>query len=560
MQRRSNLNVTQPIRPIKNASPYVAPPRQPQHTAAHAPRVSQNTIPMPPRNGTGLRPAPTQHKNQSRESNNRKWWLIAPLIAVAVMLVSTCAALTLGAGMIYMGGILPKVSAAGVDLGGMSQQEAAQALSGARNIMLRDGDRTWTFDSASLGITIDAQRTAEAAYAQGRSSGSALQAILGTVDVKPVLNVDMVMAATAFNDLAPQFDIPPVNAGVQLINGVVEATPPKEGRTLDVAALMNVLQTRAGDAIADGTLELTMSRVQPMVTDSTPMIAQATQLLANPLAIEAYDPIKNTSDYWSVMPQDWSRWLTAAPDPNSALGLSLALDAAPLDDYLSTQAGALGVDRYIQVEDTAADIQKAIASGQTNAITRVYHRDLTHTVASGETLMRIAYDYGVPYPWIQRANPGMGDYVTPGQTITIPSADNFLEFPVVFGKRVVVSMSEQRVRVYENGQIKWDWPASTGINDSPTWPGIYQIILHDPNAYAANWNLYMPWFLGVYRPIPGAAFTNGFHGFPTRGGSQLLWTNSLGTRVTYGCILVSSDNAKLLYDWAQEGVVVEIQG
>ena len=65
--------------------------------------------------------------------------------------------------------------------------------------------------------------------------------------------------------------------------------------------------------------------------------------------------------------------------------------------------------------------------------------------------------------------------------------------------------------------------------------------------------------MGVYRPIPGAAFTNGFHGFPTRGGSQLLWTSSLGTRVTYGCILVSSDNAKLLYDWAQEGVVVEIQ-
>jgi lipoprotein-anchoring transpeptidase ErfK/SrfK len=38
-----------------------------------------------------------------------------------------------------------------------------------------------------------------------------------------------------------------------------------------------------------------------------------------------------------------------------------------------------------------------------------------------------------------------------------------------------------------------------------------------------------------------------------------LWTNSLGTRVTYGCILLSNDNAALLWEWAQEGVVVEIR-
>ena len=53
-------------------------------------------------------------------------------------------------------------------------------------------------------------------------------------------------------------------------------------------------------------------------------------------------------------------------------------------------------------------------------------------------------------------------------------------------------------------------------------------------------------------------FTNGFHGFPTRGGSQLLWTNSLGTRVTYGCILISNDHIRQLYDWAEDGVVVQI--
>jgi lipoprotein-anchoring transpeptidase ErfK/SrfK len=164
----------------------------------------------------------------------------------------------------------------------------------------------------------------------------------------------------------------------------------------------------------------------------------------------------------------------------------------------------------------------------------------------------------VPYPWIQQANPGVGNALSVGQTITIPSADNFFDYPVVPDKRIEVSISQQRMRVFENGQLKWDWVASTGIDSSPTWPGIYQIISHVPNAYAANWNLWMPNFMGVYRPIPGQDFTNGIHGFPTRGGSQLLWTNDLGHRVTFGCILLSSDNAQTLYNWAEEGVIVQI--
>jgi len=124
---------------------------------------------------------------------------------------------------------------------------------------------------------------------------------------------------------------------------------------------------------------------------------------------------------------------------------------------------------------------------------------------------------------------------------------------------VIVSITNQTVKVYENNQLKWDWVASTGIPDSPTWTGIYQVQSHVDNAYAANWNLNMPNFMGVYQPVPNADFTNGFHGFPTRGGGQLLWENSLGRKVTYGCILLSNTNMQQLYSWAEEGVVVEIQ-
>lgn len=289
------------------------------------------------------------------------------------------------------------------------------------------------------------------------------------------------------------------------------------------------------------------------------MVAEAERLLSSFLDIRVYDPMTGDSVYWSIPPQDWASWLTAAPDASSASGLALDISAAPVRDYLNTQAeSVLDPTRYIKPEEGVASLQQAIRAGRTEGLVRVYHQDRQHSVQPGETIVSIAWDYGVPYPWIQQANPGV-DALTIGQTITIPSVDHFLPYPVVPDKRIVVSISQQRVIVYENGQVKWDWPASTGITSSPTWPGIYQIQSHEVNAYAGNWNLWMPNFMGVYQPIPGSEFTNGFHGFPTRGGGQLLWENSLGTRVTYGCILLSNVNSKLLYDWAEEGVVVEIQ-
>jgi lipoprotein-anchoring transpeptidase ErfK/SrfK len=67
----------------------------------------------------------------------------------------------------------------------------------------------------------------------------------------------------------------------------------------------------------------------------------------------------------------------------------------------------------------------------------------------------------------------------------------------------------------------------------------------------------MPYFLSIYEAVPG--FYNGIHGFPSRGGAQVIWENALGRPVTYGCILLSTANAQTLYAWAEDGVVVEIQ-
>jgi lipoprotein-anchoring transpeptidase ErfK/SrfK len=244
--------------------------------------------------------------------------------------------------------------------------------------------------------------------------------------------------------------------------------------------------------------------------------------------------------------------------PSDPDAISWQIDGSQITSYMQSQAIELGAERYLDLEEATAALTNAIQSEQYNVNLRIYHHERQHTVQSGETLSSIAYDYGIPYLWIQEINPETTDGIFPGQVITIPSPDVMLPLPVVENKRIVVSIAEQRMWAYENGALKWDWPVSTGIDSSPTAPGVFQIQSHEPNAYASIWDLWMPNFMGIYRPAPTNDFMNGFHGFPTRNGTNLLWTNSLGRKVTYGCILVSNDNINLLYNWADEGVVVEV--
>jgi|GEM_PF-278235 len=516
--------------------------------------------PMPHPSPYPIMPQPSalpQRKSQKKgKSSGKNFLLIVGLILVG-MFSFACMSITVGMMGIYGNGILPGVQAAGVNLGGMSQQEAEIAL---RNqwtaLTLRDGDREFASVPGALGIQLDAAQTAQMAFEQGRGGGNVFGALIKT-EVSPIVIVDMAVLTAGLEALAPQVEIPAVNAGVELVNGQVQATPPITGRALDINATAAHLQNDA--ALASGILDLVMADVQPTVTDSSAMVQAAQQLLTNPLNITVYDPATGDSVIWSAPPETWARWLTSNSAPDTATGLSLSVQDAPVRDFLTAQSGVFDQTRYVNIDEAVGQVQEAVAVSNTNPSVRVYHHDQQYVVQAGDTIVSVGYDFGVPYLYVQQANQGV-ETLSVGQTITIPSVDNFLPYPIVANKRIVVSMPEQRVRVYENGALIQDWASSTGISSSPTWPGVYQIISHEVNAYAGNWNLWMPNFMGVYQPIPGADFTNGFHGFPTRGGGQILWENSLGTRVTYGCILLSNANAQWLYNWAEEGVVVEIQG
>jgi lipoprotein-anchoring transpeptidase ErfK/SrfK len=488
---------------------------------------------------------------------------------------------------IYRGDvILSGVSALGQDLSGRTRAQASEMIRAewsSRKVILEGGEQSWTLSPEQLGVMLDADAMAEAAYGQGRSEPS-LNAVAPTVRrivassglfpldteaaaVTPVWAFDRAAAMATIRTLAGQIDIPMQNAGVTVVDGQIQTTAAQQGRALDVGDLLTTLESHPWEvALArpeNVPLRFTMPVVDqpPAIADASSLVAELAPLLASPITVRLYDPIRDERLSWTVQPADMGRWVGVGEAIDAANGqkkLTWSVDEQLVREFVTAQNASFGDERYVDADSAGPALAEAFRQRQGEIRQTVKHGERQHVVKAGETLSSIAYEYGFPYPYLMLANPGK-DNLLVGDTITIPSVDVLVPLPVVENKRIIVSISKQNMKAYENGQLKWDWPASTGIDSSPTSPGIYQIQTHEEMAYAANWDLYMPWFMGIYRPIPGQEFMNGFHGFPSRDRRQLLWTRNLGSKVTYGCVMLSTENTKTLYDWAEAGVIVEIQ-
>jgi len=127
--------------------------------------------------------------------------------------------------------------------------------------------------------------------------------------------------------------------------------------------------------------------------------------------------------------------------------------------------------------------------------------------------------------------------------------------PAQTGKRIEINLTEQHLYVWEDDQLVYDWVCSTGGYGSPTVPGNYHVLDKIPNAYASTWNLQMPYWLGIYY---AGTLENGIHALPILSNGQRLWEGYLGQRVSYGCVILSTEAARTLYHWAEIGTPVII--
>jgi LysM repeat protein len=182
----------------------------------------------------------------------------------------------------------------------------------------------------------------------------------------------------------------------------------------------------------------------------------------------------------------------------------------------------------------------------------------TYTIQRGDTLSAIAQRFGLTVAQLAAANSlANPSLIYAGQVLTIPGGAGPAPAPgPSANKLILIDISEQRMYVYQDGALIWNFVVSTGLPGLDTRPGNYSVLNKLPLAYAYTWGLTMPQWLGIYW---AGSLQNGIHALPIQPDGSVLWEGWLGTPVSYGCIILSNADAQTLYDWAEVGTAVNIQ-
>lgn len=232
--------------------------------------------------------------------------IAAALVAGLIIFLSIIIIWVVGSQLVYAGRIFPGVSVAGVDLSGLSPQDAALKLNQTLSypisgkVLFRDGDKVWVASPAQLGMVFDASSSAEAAYRLGRSGGL-FGALSGQIrakgfgyEVAPVVVFDQRVAYQYLQVLSQQVNQPEVEASLQLQGTNVVAKPGQSGRALNVGATLLYLSAQL-QSFSDGEVPLVVQETKPSITDVSAQAETARQILSQPLNLvipnaQATDP------------------------------------------------------------------------------------------------------------------------------------------------------------------------------------------------------------------------------------------------------------------------------
>jgi len=455
----------------------------------------------------------------------------------------------------------PNVWAMGLPLGGLTLEEAEARLVNAwhndmKIDLLADEQLIRQVRPSELGMSIDAAEMARQAY-NVRLAGFPLG-----YSISPLLDVDQATLQNLLIDLVTEVYIPPYEAGYEWQGEQLVAVRGRSSRELDVTLSIARLNDSPLAVIQRGRLELVTQATAPAVTDASPYLGQALAFLERGFQLVGYDPFVNEDMPWTTTREEMTRWLAAGTD-----GLTLREQAfKPFLDALNGRLGQEERPRYLDERETLDAVRQAITQQQARVSLRVRYLPQTYTIESGDWGQRISRRTGLPFGLIDKANPGVDwNQLSVGQVINLPSRDALLIEAPVANKRIVVDLERRYMVAFENDQIVMNWPISIGRGEAPTHPGIFQILTKSDVAYGsgfslcgtngcAQWEMY--WFMGIYEVIPG--LMNGFHGAVLLPNGAYLDDGRVGNASTFGCVMAANEEAKRLYDWADEGTVVEI--
>ena len=418
--------------------------------------------------------------------------IIAVLLGGLLLFFAITITWTLGYQLIYAGRIFPGVSVGGVDLSGLSPNDAAlklsQTLSYPNNgkVLFRDADKLWVASPAELGMVFDPSASSLAAYDFGRSGGL-FGALAGQVtagglgsDVAPVIIFDQRVAYTYLQNISTQTDRPVVEANLRVEGTTVTAEPGQLGRSLNLDATLIYLGAQL-QSFRDGEVALVIQETAPRLLDVSSQAEAARQILSQPLVLTIPNFREGDPGPWVYdIPVVTNMLAVNIVDNNGKAEMKVGLERVALRDTLTElktfvdrlpanarfvfndatgqlePISASAIGRSMDVEASILAINDALLRGEhTVALSVGEQQPLVADTATGAELgvvqlvgEQTTYFYGSSDARIQNivaaAERYHGLLVAPGETFSMGSVlgdvsleNGFAEALIIYGGRTI---------------------------------------------------------------------------------------------------------------------------
>lgn len=357
--------------------------------------------------------------SNARRSINQKEVQPSPLLQITLVLVGgvglfviLCLALAAGYGFVHAGRIYPGVWMGGIDLGGLTLEQATAELAGrltfpeTGKIVFRDGQEVWVVSPADLGLRLDAQASAQMAYELGRQGNplnqmvNKLRAWYAGRSLAPLFVYNENQARAYLGGIAAQIDRPTVEASLNIQGAEVAAVPGQVGRRVDIAATLGPLAEQMR-SMTDGLTPLAVVESPPEILDASVVAEQARSILKAPLVLQIPDAREDDPGPWAIEPQQLAEWLSVERvEGGGEAKYQLALKTGPLQRYLDEKAAALALDpadaRFVFNDETKQLelIQAAVIGRALNVEASV--QDINEKLLQGEHQINLSFDYNQP--------------------------------------------------------------------------------------------------------------------------------------------------------------------
>jgi vancomycin resistance protein YoaR len=400
--------------------------------------------------------------------------------------------LLLGSQIAYAGQVYPGVSVAGIDLSGLTENQAVALLAQRMTfpqtgkIVFRDGERTWLSRPTDLGLMVDALPNAQAAYTLGRSGNlfanqaDRLGAWYSGKDIPAQLIYDERVALGFLQQIAAEVDRPMQEASLKVEGVEVIAVPGQVGRQVDVPASLQALREQMS-RLTDGVVPLIITETTPGIMDASAQADVARRILSAPLTLSIPDAKPGEPGPYVIPPQQLAGMLVIERVQNGqGESYQVRLSEEALNTYLTALAGDINrtpenarfmfnddtrllelikpavIGRDLDVAATIGAINQAIAADQHNApLTLAITQPQVGDTATGEQLgiteniaSYTSYFRGSTNERLQNIEKAAANFhgllVPPGATFSMASAmgnvsldEGYAEAWIIFGGRTI---------------------------------------------------------------------------------------------------------------------------